>query len=124
MLNSGLVPGLYSAEELSKLREDSGPGTLKGTFQKAQKAKATPTPETPEAINEYFFTNVKDNLHLSICMSPIGEAFRNYCRMYPALINNTTIDWFMRWPDDALYEVAAKFLGELKLGATLEAGLA
>jgi len=26
--------------------------------------------------------------------------------MYPALINNTTIDWFMGWPDDALFEVA------------------
>lgn len=30
--------------------------------------------------------------------------------MYPGLINNTTIDWFMRWPEDALFEVAKKFL--------------
>jgi len=33
--------------------------------------------------------------------------------MYPALINNTTIDWFMGWPADALTEVALKFLNEL-----------
>jgi hypothetical protein len=30
--------------------------------------------------------------------------------MYPALINNTTIDWFMGWPDDALFEVAQNFI--------------
>lgn len=30
--------------------------------------------------------------------------------MYPALINNMTIDWFMKWPDDALTEVANKYL--------------
>ena len=46
-------------------------------------------------------------------MSPIGNAFRNYCRMYPALINNTTINWFMRWPEDALTEVAQKFVGQM-----------
>jgi dynein heavy chain len=33
--------------------------------------------------------------------------------MYPALINNTTIDWFMGWPEDALTEVALKFLHDL-----------
>lgn len=48
-------------------------------------------------------------------MSPVGESFKNYCRMFPALINNTTINWFMRWPEDALAEVAEKFLGEIDL---------
>jgi dynein heavy chain len=33
--------------------------------------------------------------------------------MYPALINNTTINWFMSWPEDALTEVALKFVGEV-----------
>ncbi len=71
--------------------------------------------ETAENINEFFFNNIKDNLHLSICMSPIGAAFRNYCRMYPALINNTTINWFMKWPEDALTEVAKKFVGGMSV---------
>ena len=30
--------------------------------------------------------------------------------MYPALINNATVNWFMKWPDDALKEVAQKFV--------------
>lgn len=61
---------------------------------------------------------------MSICMSPIGETFRNYTRMYPALINNTTIDWFMAWPYEALLEVAEKFINEIKLEKSIKKGLA
>jgi dynein heavy chain len=57
-------------------------------------------------------------------MSPIGEAFRNYCRMYPALINNTAIDWFLGWPEDALTEVALKFIGDMGLEEEIHDGLA
>ena len=105
MLNEGVVPGLYTTEELGKMREEG--------LRRAYK-KAGLSPESPDLINEFFFTNIKDNLHLSICMSPIGAAFRNYCRMYPALINYTTIDWFIRWPDDALTEVAQRFIGKME----------
>jgi dynein heavy chain len=43
--------------------------------------------------------------------------------MYPALINNTTINWFMRWPEDALTEVAQKFIGEIDIPGDLRKGL-
>lgn len=82
------------------------------------------TSDLPDMVKEYFFNKVKDNLHLSICMSPIGQAFRDYCRMYPALINNTTINWFMRWPEDALTEVAQKFIGEIDILQDQRKGLA
>lgn len=52
-------------------------------------------------------------MHLSICFSPIGQAFKDYCKQYPALINNTTIDWFLPWPEEALYEVAKKFIVQM-----------
>jgi dynein heavy chain len=44
--------------------------------------------------------------------------------MFPALINNTTLDWFMKWPDDALTEVAVKFISAMELGEEVEIGLA
>jgi dynein heavy chain len=44
--------------------------------------------------------------------------------MYPALINNTTINWFMGWPEDALTEVAMKFVGEVEVPPNLKVGLA
>lgn len=107
MLSSGVIPGIYAQDELAKIREE-------GEFRKQYKRNGN-TIETPDLMNEYFYNNIKDNLHLSLCMSPIGEAFRNYCRMYPALINNTAIDWFMKWPEDALFEVAQKFISMMDL---------
>ncbi|CAF4333875.1 unnamed protein product [Rotaria sp. Silwood2] len=36
-------------------------------------------------------------------------------RNFPALINNTTIDYFARWPQQVLYAVAEHFLSRFKL---------
>jgi len=44
--------------------------------------------------------------------------------MYPALINNTAIDWFLGWPEDALTEVALKFIGQMGLEDDIHQGLA
>jgi dynein heavy chain len=93
MLNSGLVPNLFAPDELVKLREE---------FKRPFKRDCKNQPEIPEKMDAWFFGNIKDNLHLSICFSPLSKFFKEYCRNYPALINNTTIDWFMKWPEDAL----------------------
>lgn len=42
----------------------------------------------------FFIERVKENLHVVLAMSPIGDAFRNRLRMFPSLINCCTIDWF------------------------------
>lgn len=49
---------------------------------------------TPLAMYNYFIERVKQNLHVALAMSPIGDAFRNRLRMFPSLINCCTIDWF------------------------------
>lgn len=46
-------------------------------------------------------------------MSPVGDAFRRRCRMFPSLVNCTTIDWFSNWPTDALYSVALGVLQDI-----------
>lgn len=48
-------------------------------------------------------------------MSPIGSAFRNRVRKFPAIVNCCTIDWFQPWPEDALLAVASRFLGNVEL---------
>ncbi len=59
---------------------------------------------------------MRTNLHVILCVSPVGEAFRERCRMFPGLVNCTTIDWFTEWPSDALFEVASKQLQHEDLG--------
>jgi dynein heavy chain len=38
----------------------------------------------------------------------VGEKLRNRCRQFPSIINCCTIDWFERWPNEALFSVAIK----------------
>ena len=65
---------------------------------------------TPLSLYNFFNERVRQNLHISLAMSPIGEAFRVRLRMFPSLVNCCTIDWFMAWPEDALEKVATNFL--------------
>jgi len=40
-----------------------------------------------------------------IVMSPLGNMFTTRLRMFPSLINCSTIDWFTEWPEEALLNV-------------------
>lgn len=61
---------------------------------------------------------VRSCLHLVLCFSPVGEAFRQRLRMFPSLVNCTTIDWFSEWPLEALTSVARSFCADLELGSS------
>lgn len=67
----------------------------------------------------FFIHRVRSTMHIILCMSPIGEAFRNRLRQYPSIVNSTTIDWFLDWPVDALLEVAYKGLRDVDFVATI-----
>jgi dynein heavy chain len=106
LLNSGSIPNLWTAEEYGEVIEMT-------------RASAKNNPRvadgTPKQIFEYFTSRVKANLHIMLCMSPIGNAFRERIRMFPSLVNCCTIDWFQAWPQDALEAVATEFLDEVDL---------
>ena len=72
--------------------------------------------DTKEAIFRFFLERVKQNLHLVLSTTPAGSSFRRRCRLYPPLINCCTIDWFDKWPLDALQSVAVSFLELSELG--------
>lgn len=81
-------------------------------------AKAGILPTT-EAIYGFLIDRVRANLHIILCMSPIGDDFRNRLRQYPSLVNCTTIDWFCEWPKEALLEVANKYIGSVNFVETI-----
>ncbi len=56
-------------------------------------AKAAGAGETQDALYAFWLERVRTNLHVILCLSPVGEAFRERCRMFPGLVNCTTIDW-------------------------------
>lgn len=66
--------------------------------------------DTKEACWSYFVQKCRNNLHIVLAMSPVGEVLRTRCRNFPGLVNNTVIDWFEPWPEQALRSVATVFL--------------
>lgn len=46
------------------------------------------------AIFNYFIQIVKEQLHVVLAFSPIGNSFRTRIRKFPSLVQCCTIDWF------------------------------
>uniref|UniRef100_A0A8D0HGT5 Dynein axonemal heavy chain 2 n=1 Tax=Sphenodon punctatus TaxID=8508 RepID=A0A8D0HGT5_SPHPU len=110
ILSSGEVPNLYKPDEFEEIQ------TLI-----LDSARAEGIPETADSLFAYLIERVRNNLHVVLCLSPVGDPFRNWIRQYPALVNCTTIDWFCDWPQEALLEVAEKYLEGVDLGNLPEA---
>ena len=68
--------------------------------------------DTTDAIFEFFLSRVRSNLHIVFSTSPSRALFHQRCRTYPSLINNSTIDWYSKWPFEALVTVADKYLSK------------
>ncbi len=61
----------------------------------------------------FFVSRVKENLHVVLCMSPIGDTLRLRMRMFPSLVTCTTINWVDPWPEDALHSVSKSKMEDL-----------
>ncbi len=58
----------------------------------------------------FYISRLRDNFHIIMCMSPIGDQLRIRCRKFPSLVNCCTLDWFDNWPAQALQDVAHSIL--------------
>ena len=54
---------------------------------------------TKESCWAYYVQKCRNNLHVVLAMSPVGETLRTRCRNFPGMVNNTVIDWFEPWPE-------------------------
>uniref|UniRef100_A0A286XH43 Dynein axonemal heavy chain 6 n=1 Tax=Cavia porcellus TaxID=10141 RepID=A0A286XH43_CAVPO len=106
ILNSGEVPNLFEKDELEQV--------LAATRPKAKEAGISEG--NRDEVFQYFISRVRQKLHVVLCMSPVGEAFRSRCRMFPSLVNCCTIDWFVQWPREALLSVSKTFFSTVDPG--------
>jgi dynein heavy chain len=105
LLASGNIPDLFAADE-----KDNVINLVRS------KVKAAGIEETRDNCWNFFINTVQSNLHMCICMSPVGEDMARRARRFPALVNCCAIDWFQEWPQSALLSVAQRFLGDMDLG--------
>eukprot|EP00741_Cyanophora_paradoxa_P002452 tig00000076_g2377.t1 len=106
ILNSGEVPNLMGGDDMEEIVTAMRPVCA-----------ALGLPLTKTGLYSQFISRVKSSVHVVLCMSPIGEVFRNRLRMFPSLVNCCTIDWFSEWPEEALRSVAKNFLADVQLGS-------
>lgn len=108
LLNAGEVPNLYPTDEKAEICE-------KMRQLDRQRDKTKQTDGSPVALFNMFIQRAREQLHIVLAMSPIGDAFRNRLRKFPSLVNCCTIDWFQPWPEDALEAVAKQFLQDIQM---------
>nr|XP_019941835.1 PREDICTED: dynein heavy chain 1, axonemal [Paralichthys olivaceus] len=102
ILNSGDVPNLYATDEQERILTAMKPVVME-LVQQPTKAN----------LMAAYIRRVRSNIHIVLCMSPIGEVFRSRLRQFPSLVTCCTIDWFSAWPEEALQAVATSFLNDL-----------
>ncbi|PVD36438.1 hypothetical protein C0Q70_03422 [Pomacea canaliculata] len=107
ILNSGEVPNLFEPDEYEKLIIGCRPAAKEAGIAEGNR----------DAIYDFCINRVRNNLHIVLCMSPVGNAFRTRCRMFPSLVNCCTIDWFVEWPREALLGVSKSFFESIDLGS-------
>jgi len=104
LLSSGEIADLFAAEDEDGIINSVRPA-----------CKSEGLGDANDVCMKFFMDRVRRNLHMSLCFSPVGDAFRNRAKKFPAIVNSTVIDWFYAWPEDALLSVAAKFLADVDM---------
>ena len=111
MLATGWVADLFNREELDDL--------LSAVRSEAKNAGVAA--DDAAELLKFFIAKCRANLHIALCLSPVGEALRVRARRFPALVSCAAIDKFHAWPKAALVSVAMRYLADLDLGGATAA---
>ncbi|KRX05785.1 P-loop containing nucleoside triphosphate hydrolase [Pseudocohnilembus persalinus] len=107
LLNSGDIPSLFAQEDFVPLIDRIR------THAKKEGRTQLIDSGSNEKYYDYFIECVKRKLHVIMVMSPIGDALRTRIRMFPNIVNCSSIIQYTQWPEEGLEAVAHKMLHEM-----------
>ena len=102
ILSTGEIPNLIAKDD-----REVWLGDIKNQEIKIRGKSYDPS---PDELWNVFINRVKDNLHMVLCFSPVGQKFRDRAQQFPSLFNECSINWFLPWPEEALVSVAENFV--------------
>ncbi|XP_004619390.1 dynein axonemal heavy chain 8 [Sorex araneus] len=111
LLSSGEISSLFARDEIDEITQ----GLIS-----VMKRELPRHPPTFDNLYEYFISRSKKNLHVVLCFSPVGEKFRARSLKFPGLISGCTMDWFSRWPREALVAVASYILSDYSIVCSMD----
>ena len=106
ILSTGEIPKLIAKDE-----KEVWLGEVRNDYCKERNLVNNDPPANELYV--YFLERLRDNLHIVLCFSPVGQKFRERARKFPAIFNECTIDWFLPCPEEAL-SVAESFIKNFK----------
>ncbi|PFH34693.1 ATPase family associated with various cellular activities (AAA) domain-containing protein [Besnoitia besnoiti] len=98
LLSTGEVPGALDPDTVDSIIQDLSP------LAKAQRLETS-----RDGLLRLFHERAALNLHVFLCMSPVGSGLRERLRLFPSLLSCCTVNFFEAWTPDALFEVAKDF---------------
>lgn len=111
VLSSGEIANLFAKDEIEEILNELIP------VMKKVDPKRIPSMEN---LYDFFITRARNNLHVVLCFSPLGEKFRTRALKFPGLISGSMINWFQKWPVDALTAVAQHLLRDFEIKCSTE----
>ncbi|KAI0987912.1 hypothetical protein GJ496_006330 [Pomphorhynchus laevis] len=106
MLNTGEIPGLLGKEDYEPILNELAFSI------KRMNPKAIITRET---LMQHYWQRIRANLHIILCLSPENKRFRERAMKFPGLISGCTIDWYHKWPIEALTSVCSYYLHKFEM---------
>eukprot|EP01060_Flectonema_neradi_P020211 TRINITY_DN27734_c0_g1_i1.p1 TRINITY_DN27734_c0_g1~~TRINITY_DN27734_c0_g1_i1.p1 ORF type:complete len:1325 (+),score=230.25 TRINITY_DN27734_c0_g1_i1:531-3977(+) len=103
VLDTGEIPGLFTAEDIFSMKQDLT------VLSKSE--------TTSEALWGLFTSNVHKNLHLVLCMDPSTVSSARFIYKYKSLLSNCVIDWCHPWSADGLHTIAETLLSGSKFAS-------
>ncbi|ETO20593.1 flagellar outer dynein arm heavy chain gamma, partial [Reticulomyxa filosa] len=101
VLATGMIAGLFLKEERDMMAAEIRP---------IAKKELADFDDSHDTLVKFLLSRIRENFHIVLAFSPANPKFAERARKFPALISGCTIDWFLRWPVDALQSVSRKFI--------------